>query len=569
MRKKILSVMLFVILLTPMFAVFPVAFADLEEDIEQAIVDGLAWLAGQQNPDGSWGVSDKTARTGFALIKLQDRAYELGYESPFVAGYEYSSKVISGWNYIFNALGPRAYSQAIGLQDHTGGASGTSDDPDTNGNGIGIFFGPEHPTYTTGICLMALRASGTPGRSTGFDFDGVGGVDSFFDVAEDAADWLAFAQGDLGNDEGAWGYEKLDNEGDAEPSQGWYWTDNSNSGYAVLGLAAAQAWGCTVPDWVKTELDVFIDLIQDPVDGDADDGGSWYNPDYPSPAAPYPWVNELKTGNLIFEMTFYGDDPSEARFQDALDYMVRHWQDANQDPGWGYGLAHSHYQAMFCLMKGFEYSQIELIDLDGDDVPEHDWYAEFAQAIVDQQTMGGYWTGGMWGDDMLDTCWALLTLEKITPPPPTVAVSVDIKPGSWPNPFNKKAKGVFAVAICGSEDFDVTTIDPGTVELALSLEEGAATAAPVRWTYEDVATPYEDTTPDDPDGHELGGDGYLDLVFHFDRQEVVGLGLCEFGDGEYVKLYVVGNLYGENGEGTSIQGFDWIRVQFKEGKGKE
>ncbi len=123
--------------------------------------------------------------------------------------------------------------------------------------------------------------------------------------------------------------------------------------------------------------------------------------------------------------------------------------------------------------------------------------------------------------------------------------------------------GVFAVAICGTEDFDVTTIDPGTVGLALSLEEGAPTAAPLRWTYEDVATPYEDTTPDDPDGHELEGDGFLDLVFHFDRQEVVGLGLCEFGDGEYVKLYVVGNLFGENGEGTAIEGFDWIRIQFK------
>ena len=40
-----------------------------------------------------------------------------------------------------------------------------------------------------------------------------------------------------------------------------------------------------------------------------------------------------------------------------------------------------------------------------------------------------------------------------------VEVGVDIKPGSCPNPFNTKSKGVLPVAVLGTKDLDVTTVD--------------------------------------------------------------------------------------------------------------
>ncbi|MCK4823424.1 LamG domain-containing protein, partial [bacterium] len=46
-----------------------------------------------------------------------------------------------------------------------------------------------------------------------------------------------------------------------------------------------------------------------------------------------------------------------------------------------------------------------------------------------------------------------------------VVIEVDIKPGSYPNCFNSNGHGVIPVAILGSEDFDVSTIDPSTVML--------------------------------------------------------------------------------------------------------
>jgi hypothetical protein len=140
-------------------------------------------------------------------------------------------------------------------------------------------------------------------------------------------------------------------------------------------------------------------------------------------------------------------------------------------------------------------------------------------------------------------------------------VDVDIKPGSCPNPLNKKSKGVLPVAVLGTEDFDVTTIDPERIELTREgVEEGVS---PLRWDYEDVATPFEGELCD---CHELNGDGYMDLTLKFDTQELVEkLDLCDFDDGEEVHLIITGNLKEEEG-GTPIEGEDCIWV-LKPGKG--
>lgn len=47
----------------------------------------------------------------------------------------------------------------------------------------------------------------------------------------------------------------------------------------------------------------------------------------------------------------------------------------------------------------------------------------------------------------------------------TGELDVDIKPGSFPNCFNSNDHGVIPIAILGSADFDVTIIDPLTIQL--------------------------------------------------------------------------------------------------------
>jgi hypothetical protein len=139
-------------------------------------------------------------------------------------------------------------------------------------------------------------------------------------------------------------------------------------------------------------------------------------------------------------------------------------------------------------------------------------------------------------------------------------VYVDIKPASCPNPLNVCRKGVMSVAILGTDEFDVTNIDPATVRLNLAFMEldGGDNVvdgvSPLRWAYEDVATPY---LADEYRCHDLGADGYLDLVLKFNTREVVQvLELSAQDDGAQVLLEITGNLF----ECESIRGFDRIDI---------
>jgi hypothetical protein len=125
-------------------------------------------------------------------------------------------------------------------------------------------------------------------------------------------------------------------------------------------------------------------------------------------------------------------------------------------------------------------------------------------------------------------------------------VPVDIKPGSCPNPLNVKSKGVLPVAILGSEDFDVTTIDVASIRLA--------DVSPIRSSCEDVAAPVID-------GQECectteGPDGYLDLTLKFKTQEIVQA-LGEVVNGEVLFLTLTGELSDE----TPIEGADCIVIR--------
>lgn len=374
------------------------AQAETPENIEASIAAGVAYLASMQKPDGSiyHNATYRTTETCLALVKLQERAHDLNL-SPFDPSYEYSDEIVRGWQYLVPGIDVQS---PLPVQAHG--------DPDVNGNGYGLYFAEgSYTTYTTGICAMALASTGTPNRpnDAGVDFNGDGSADTYLEIAQEFRDWLAFAQVDSGSYRGGWRYYA--NYGSS---------DNSVSGYAVLGLSYVENFGCAVPAWVKTELDRWINFIQ------CGDGGSGYT-------APCSWNNELKTGNLIFQMSFVDGPgaPSTARFQNALAYIERHWRDQNVDPGWGYNRSPAEYQAMYCLMKGLDYSGVDLLDTDGDTDRDDDWFnqeppalpaQDFASVIVAQQYGDGSWRNCRYGDLVLCTAWALLTLEKVAPPPP-------------------------------------------------------------------------------------------------------------------------------------------------------
>ena len=129
-------------------------------------------------------------------------------------------------------------------------------------------------------------------------------------------------------------------------------------------------------------------------------------------------------------------------------------------------------------------------------------------------------------------------------------VAVDIKPGSCPNPVNVNSGGVLPVAILGTNDLDVTTIDPRTIRLA--------GVSPLHWTLEDVATPYEPFTGKQTadDCTDAGPDGLTDLTLKFNTQELVqSLELLlgrELEDGEAVVVRLSGNLREAHGSAAFL-----------------
>jgi hypothetical protein len=88
-----------------------------------------------------------------------------------------------------------------------------------------------------------------------------------------------------------------------------------------------------------------------------------------------------------------------------------------------------------------------------------------------------------------------------------IEMSVDIRPGSFPNPVNPSSKGVIPVAILGKPSFFPELLDPESVNL-----EGIP---PLRYHYAD-----EFTYSSDCDCAVPGSDGYDDMILHFDSAAI-------------------------------------------------
>ena len=128
-------------------------------------------------------------------------------------------------------------------------------------------------------------------------------------------------------------------------------------------------------------------------------------------------------------------------------------------------------------------------------------------------------------------CGLPISVEVL--PPPELTVAIDIRPGSHPNSINLGSNGLIPVAILSSEEFDATTVDPETVELA-----GSGVA--VRGKGNKYVAHEEDVNQDD----------LLDLVVHVETEN---LDPDSFQDGYAT---VTGATY----DGKDIEGSDEIVI---------
>jgi len=188
--------------------------------------------------------------------------------------------------------------------------------------------------------------------------------------------------------------------------------------------------------------------------------------------------------------------------------------------------------------------------------------SELVVSIVDRVATidipNPHWTGSesVWfkACDPGGLCDSSQAAFAVSPRGEVISVELDIKPGSCPNPVNTKSNGVLPVAILGTEQFDVTTVDPATL-----LLEGVA---PLRWNFEDVAAPV-DSRDDSCNCTTRGRDGYTDLTLKFETQDIVGAleTQAPLVDGGIRVLTISGSKH----DSTLISGYDCVRIIKKGG----
>jgi hypothetical protein len=351
------------------------AEAATEAQKQSAIDNGLAWLASQQLPDGSWNWSGyPDADTGAALLAFQGHGYHAG-------GGTYGGVVGDGLNYLFN----------------TASKSG--------GNIWWAQSGED--SYVTGLVLPAIATSGTPGAVVGGSGPLAGMT--YQQVAQGVVDYFTAGQIPAGNPygwvAGGWGYS-------AYPSTR---ADNSTSQWPAIGLLFANSrMGIAIPDSVKIGLANWVSYIQNP------SGGSGYD-------GPYNLVNEAKTGGLLVQMRLLGMPLSDSDVQAAIAYLNANW--LNGASGWDGNLGQPY--AMWSIYKGLE-TTIGLDDMTtitnlrpdpGDvDNPDHgwNWWEDYCDWLVNTQNPEGSWSGYYYWPSTLATAWDVNILLATHVAPPVV-----------------------------------------------------------------------------------------------------------------------------------------------------
>jgi hypothetical protein len=144
------------------------------------------------------------------------------------------------------------------------------------------------------------------------------------------------------------------------------------------------------------------------------------------------------------------------------------------------------------------------------------------------------------GDEYSDPATVTITVHSV------IDAVIDIKPGSFPNSINLGSKGVLPVAILSTqktkgelEDFDARLVDVATILFGDS-REGYGRVRPIRSAFEDV-----------------DGDGDLDLILHFDMQQIVRVHAL---DATSVDAALSAETLGGDANGFDLSGIDLVRI---------
>jgi hypothetical protein len=148
-----------------------------------------------------------------------------------------------------------------------------------------------------------------------------------------------------------------------------------------------------------------------------------------------------------------------------------------------------------------------------------------------------------------------------------IGLMVDIKPGSCPNAFNLKQKGLMPAAIMGSPLLDVAELDMNSVKLCLTDDEDNC-ISPVKVELLDAGIfcseckdcnciSYDPVCVDEVCVY----DDINDLALKFNSTDIVDLLGTEYTPGDFVEMIIKANYYESNiSDQPELQGQDCIII---------
>lgn len=404
---------------------------------------------------GKWDFVQTGGTTQASSTAAALNAFEAnGYLEGGPASSPYTETVQRAMRYVIASL----TSQGVSLQTAARPA-GFPDDPDTNGNGIGVYVNGAAPTYQGGMVMDAIIASGTPDAVAVTGPANVIGR-TYGDIIQDMVDWYAWAQSDNVS-HGGWQYSPFSNNGGVH--------DNSASGWGAIGLVAAEdIFGSTVPQWVKDRNETGLEFTDTQSDTSDADGQHGYGSIHPV------WGPYGTTSAAMVQMTM--DDiesttsltPDE-RWIRAENFFRRHFNDAASGNNFK-----NYYYGMFNFAKAMRTAlpdEVVVIGADnsvgcgpGGGTPgcsaqtaPLDWYLDpavgLARVIIDYQTTSGV-NIGLFSDrpgnsqgshqDEHNTPWATQILTRtLFQAGPVARAAATPNPGAANSPISFDASGSF------------------------------------------------------------------------------------------------------------------------------
>jgi len=389
---------------------------------EYSIGNGLQWLRGQQNQNGSWTYSGRVVEENVGVSSLA---------------------LLTFLNFAIGETDPaidKAVSWILSQQKENGSI--------TNGT---------YHIYDTSLAILALIATGN---------------DEYYDEVKAGTDFLISAQNDEGEEltsldwtYGGWGYEE--NSPD--------WSDLSNSQFALLALHYAESFDpndTIVPSDVWRKAEIFITRCQNREASNPDynfynDGGFIYQP------ASTIWSGGRSYGSMTAAglWGFYTCkvNRSDGRVKDAWNWMRANYHvDQNYPLGSQFLYYYLYSLAKACWLWN-------LTEIDG-----HDWYSEMKDLLIAKQQDDGHWPGTDADEepDLVATCWALLALETKPSAPRATVLRIAIESPADLHLYDSEGRHVGINYDTGDVEIEIegaTYSGPGTEPQVITVPNPAGT----------------------------------------------------------------------------------------------